>query len=247
MPTYRKVAVHVTDANDQPLKEWGVRKRDRMKLSTCYIQSETNKAFRILIRPKALLFPWPTDVAGELSDESEEEGEDVGFGGNSTQGKSPTQVDEAGGEGTNGGSGEDGDEDRDHSGDGYEDGYEDGYGYEDKDEGSVAKLPMQYDGAYEDDYEDGYGYEDEDEGSVAKLPPQYDGAYDDWMWDDEETGAGSYEDDLERKDLERKTHAQDRAYQEAWDLEQERMRSFDVKKHVKLNLKGKTLPSSSPL
>ena len=72
MPTYRDLTVQVTDANDIPLTEYGVRKLDRAKLSTCYIQSETNKAFRIKIVPGDTYFDYS-------SDSSSENGEDEGI------------------------------------------------------------------------------------------------------------------------------------------------------------------------
>ncbi|KAK4544707.1 hypothetical protein LTR36_003956 [Oleoguttula mirabilis] len=52
MPAYRGVTVHVTDRDDAPLEEWGVRKHDRSHSTTCYIQSQTDMAFRIYIKPE---------------------------------------------------------------------------------------------------------------------------------------------------------------------------------------------------
>ncbi|KAF2485095.1 hypothetical protein BDY17DRAFT_321963 [Neohortaea acidophila] len=58
MPTYKNVTVQVTNATEVPLAEWGIRKLDRVNLTTCYIQSETDLAFRIRINPS---IPWRAD------------------------------------------------------------------------------------------------------------------------------------------------------------------------------------------
>ncbi|KAK3717593.1 hypothetical protein LTR37_005659 [Vermiconidia calcicola] len=73
MPTYKDVSVQVTDANNEPLKEWGAQKRDRTKLSTCYIKSETNMAFRILIKPSQTLIRDYEDEPVSLYGHHEEE------------------------------------------------------------------------------------------------------------------------------------------------------------------------------
>lgn len=52
MPKYRSITVHVTDRHGNALTEWGVQKLDRSKLTSCYIQSETDMAFRISIKPE---------------------------------------------------------------------------------------------------------------------------------------------------------------------------------------------------
>ena len=65
MPFYRDLTVQVTDANDVPLTEYGVRKLDRARLSTCYIQSETDKAFRIRIVPGEYYFEHSSDSSSE--------------------------------------------------------------------------------------------------------------------------------------------------------------------------------------
>ena len=57
MPTYRSLDVRVTDGYDQPLPEYGTRTLDRRHLSTCYIESKTDKPFRIVITPTAVPFP----------------------------------------------------------------------------------------------------------------------------------------------------------------------------------------------
>lgn len=69
MPVFRDIRVHVTDAENRPLKEWGVSTRDRSGLTTCYIQSETDKPFRISITP--VTFPFPA-VEEELRAKKEE-------------------------------------------------------------------------------------------------------------------------------------------------------------------------------
>ncbi|TKA68797.1 hypothetical protein B0A55_09016 [Friedmanniomyces simplex] len=57
MPTFRSVTVHVTDKNDVPLEEHGVRKSDRAKNTSCYVLSENDMPFRISIKPSVLPFP----------------------------------------------------------------------------------------------------------------------------------------------------------------------------------------------
>ena len=71
MPVLRNIEVHVTDAYDVPLKEWGARKLERARLTTCYIQSETNKAFRISLRPAVLPFPDFEDVVIKIESDDE--------------------------------------------------------------------------------------------------------------------------------------------------------------------------------
>ncbi|KAK3719927.1 hypothetical protein LTR37_004050 [Vermiconidia calcicola] len=73
MPIYKDVSVQVTDANNEPLKEWGAQKRDRTKLSTCYIKSETNMAFRILVKPSHTLIRDFVDEPVSLYGHHEEE------------------------------------------------------------------------------------------------------------------------------------------------------------------------------
>ena len=51
MPRYRNVSVEVTDEHNEALTEYGVTKYKRMKLCCCFIQSETEKQFRIRIQP----------------------------------------------------------------------------------------------------------------------------------------------------------------------------------------------------
>ncbi|KAK1811256.1 hypothetical protein LTR12_014364 [Friedmanniomyces endolithicus] len=57
MPTFRCITVHVTDKDNTPLQEYGIRKSDRAKNTSCYIQSEYDMPFRISIRPSTLPFP----------------------------------------------------------------------------------------------------------------------------------------------------------------------------------------------
>ena len=76
MPTYRDIDVHVTDAKGARLTEWRVRKRDRSRLSTCYIQSKTGMAFRTAIKPTVL--PYPGFVGEVVYDDGQAEGEDEG-------------------------------------------------------------------------------------------------------------------------------------------------------------------------
>ncbi|KAK0306333.1 hypothetical protein LTR01_006191 [Friedmanniomyces endolithicus] len=57
MPTFRYITVHVTDKDNNPLQEYGIRKSDRAKNTSCYIQSEYNMPFRISIKPSTLPFP----------------------------------------------------------------------------------------------------------------------------------------------------------------------------------------------
>lgn len=51
MPHYRKISVEVTDKHNEELTKYGVTKHDRTKLCSCFIQSETDKQFRIRIQP----------------------------------------------------------------------------------------------------------------------------------------------------------------------------------------------------
>ncbi|KAK0943777.1 hypothetical protein LTR48_005374 [Friedmanniomyces endolithicus] len=57
MPTFRYITVHVTDKDNTPLQEYGIRKSDRAKNTSCYIQSEYDMPFRISIKPSTLPFP----------------------------------------------------------------------------------------------------------------------------------------------------------------------------------------------
>ncbi|KAK0888104.1 hypothetical protein LTR02_016615 [Friedmanniomyces endolithicus] len=57
MPTFRYITVHVTDKNNTPLQEHGIRKSDRAKNTSCYIQSEYDMPLRISIKPSTLPFP----------------------------------------------------------------------------------------------------------------------------------------------------------------------------------------------
>ncbi|KAK3117877.1 hypothetical protein LTR53_000290 [Teratosphaeriaceae sp. CCFEE 6253] len=65
MPTYRSLAVSVTDKHDRPLREHGARTHDRAHLSRCHIQSETGMAFRISIAP---VLPFSTFEHGDSSE-----------------------------------------------------------------------------------------------------------------------------------------------------------------------------------
>ncbi|KAK0362844.1 hypothetical protein LTR59_013118 [Friedmanniomyces endolithicus] len=57
MPTFRYITVHVTDKDNTPLQEYGTRKSERAKNTSCYIQSEYDMPFRISIKPSTLPFP----------------------------------------------------------------------------------------------------------------------------------------------------------------------------------------------
>lgn len=66
MPHYRQVKVEVLDAGATPLEEHGEITNNRMKMVSCFIQSETNKSFRIGIQPdQALLWRSQPEVADE--------------------------------------------------------------------------------------------------------------------------------------------------------------------------------------
>lgn len=79
MPTYRDVVVEVTDVENKALTEYGVRKRDRARLTTCYIQSKTDMAFRIRIKPVVHLMPQMVD--SDKSDDGPSEGRSSPQGG----------------------------------------------------------------------------------------------------------------------------------------------------------------------
>ena len=59
MPTFRNLLVEVTDSNNIPLREYGVRKSDRAREISCYIQSDNDKPFRILFRTLREIFADP--------------------------------------------------------------------------------------------------------------------------------------------------------------------------------------------
>ncbi|KAK5719387.1 hypothetical protein LTR15_007910 [Elasticomyces elasticus] len=66
MPTYRSLDVHVTDKQDVPLQEYGVRKNERAHQTSCYVESRSNMPFRITIKPTTL--PWPQFDGAEIDD-----------------------------------------------------------------------------------------------------------------------------------------------------------------------------------
>lgn len=67
MPTLKDVCVHVTDGDGEVLPEWGLHKLKHRNVMTCYIQSETNLAFGISIKPTNLYSPHfePSTIIGE--------------------------------------------------------------------------------------------------------------------------------------------------------------------------------------
>ncbi len=52
MPKFRDVTVSVTTADGEDLREWGVQHLRKHNKASCYVQAETDMAFRIAIRPK---------------------------------------------------------------------------------------------------------------------------------------------------------------------------------------------------
>ncbi|KAK5682247.1 hypothetical protein LTS10_005373 [Elasticomyces elasticus] len=66
IPTYRSLDVHITDKEDIPLQEYGVRKNERAHQTSCYVESRSNMPFRITIKPTTL--PWPHLDGAEIDD-----------------------------------------------------------------------------------------------------------------------------------------------------------------------------------
>lgn len=58
MPYYRQIEVDVMDESGRALKEYGETRNSRMRLKSCFIQSHTNKTFRISIKPDEDMI-WP--------------------------------------------------------------------------------------------------------------------------------------------------------------------------------------------
>jgi hypothetical protein len=52
MPYYRDVEVDILGEGGRTFKEYGMTKNHRMKMVSCFIQSETNERFRICIKPE---------------------------------------------------------------------------------------------------------------------------------------------------------------------------------------------------
>ncbi|KAI9717553.1 MAG: hypothetical protein M1812_004694 [Candelaria pacifica] len=52
MPQIRNLTVRVTTSSGEELKEWGVQHLRKANVTSCYVQSETDMAFRISIQPK---------------------------------------------------------------------------------------------------------------------------------------------------------------------------------------------------
>ena len=52
MPELRNVLVHVTTRDGEPLREWGTQKIDRSGQVTCFVQSQTDMAFKVSVQPR---------------------------------------------------------------------------------------------------------------------------------------------------------------------------------------------------
>ena len=55
MPCHRQVKVEVLGGEDEPLREYGETKNARMRMVSCFIQSETAQSFCIRITPEEKL------------------------------------------------------------------------------------------------------------------------------------------------------------------------------------------------
>ncbi|KAK5123676.1 hypothetical protein LTR85_002312 [Meristemomyces frigidus] len=181
MPTYRGVTVHVTDGHDNPLPVWGTQKRDRSHLTTCYIQSENNMAFRVSIKAELPFEDF----------EREREEEERKRRGTYERDVSDRDIRDrdvaAGGDGGDGGEGGEGGEGQGREGAESMSGRqpeEDFIKFEDEDEEAMGSgFVGGYDGAYDEEYHDEEmtGAETQGRGTYAggALPPMYDGANDD--------------------------------------------------------------------
>jgi len=80
MPTFRDVTIHVTDKNNVPLVEWGVRQHNRSRQISCFIQSVTDMRFCVSLKPAKLPFPTWHDSSDEDDDDDDDYYNDDEYG-----------------------------------------------------------------------------------------------------------------------------------------------------------------------